>query len=199
MACSNAEAGPRRAPFHPPRRVEGIQNPSERNQNHPEQNQSPGERNPNPPERNPNLFSFHESSFFNGLSPTLTGSPLKRLFCRPPRRRDAHPPQPEQTLNNRFTRPSRKCRFFRKHRGATWAPRRTTGRTPGIGSTETQCLTQTPVVQILTFGLRTPVAGRTAPDPLLPFKIGITNGRKGLDSGSWRPCHCHTSWRRSSR
>jgi len=74
MARSNAEAGPRPAPFQPPRRVEGVQNPSERNQNQPEQNQSPAERNPNPAERNPNLTSFHESSLFNGLSLTLTGS-----------------------------------------------------------------------------------------------------------------------------
>ena len=98
--------------------------------------------NPNPAERNPNLTSFHESSLFNGLSPTLTGSPLKCLFCRPPRGRDAHSLRPGRTVNNRFTRSSRKCRFFRKHRGATWAPRRITVG-PQDRSTETQRLPQT--------------------------------------------------------
>src|SRR5271157_3423893 len=63
-------------PF-PTSETEGIQNPSEGNQNHPEQNQSPAERNQNPAERNPNLTSFHESSLFNGLSPTLTGRPIQ--------------------------------------------------------------------------------------------------------------------------
>jgi len=42
-----------------------------------EQNQSPAERNQSPAERNPNLTSFHESSLFNGLLPTLTGRPGK--------------------------------------------------------------------------------------------------------------------------
>jgi hypothetical protein len=37
----NPEAGARRAPFQPPRRGEGIQNPSGGNQNQSEQNQSP--------------------------------------------------------------------------------------------------------------------------------------------------------------
>ncbi len=79
---STDQAGPRRAPFQPPRRVEGIQNPSERNQSQSEQNQSLAERNPNPAERNPNLNSFHESRLFNGLSPILTKRRPNRAFSR---------------------------------------------------------------------------------------------------------------------
>src|SRR5271166_367475 len=91
--------------------VEGIQNPSEGNQNHSEQNQSPAERNPNPAERNPNLTSFHEPSLFNGLSPILAGRALQSG-------RDGRSPQPEQTVNGRFTRLSRECRFLRNYAGA---------------------------------------------------------------------------------
>ena len=76
-ATPQRRSGSTPRPFPTSRRVEGIQNPSERNQNQSEQNQSPAERNPNPAERNPNLTSFHESSLFNGLSPTLTGRPGK--------------------------------------------------------------------------------------------------------------------------
>ena len=46
--------------------------------------------------------SFHESSLFNGLSPTLTGMPGKAGA-------DAHSPRREQTVNFRLTRLSRKC------------------------------------------------------------------------------------------
>src|SRR5271165_3348570 len=122
----NAEAGPRRAPLQPPRRVEGIQNPSEGNQNQSEQNQSPAERNPNPAERNPNLTSFHESSLSNGLSPTLTGSPAQI-------RRDALSSPREQKVNIRLTRLSRKCRLLRKA-----APRRSglPGAVAGISGKE---------------------------------------------------------------
>ncbi len=108
----------------------------------------------------------------------LPGSPLKYPFCRPPRRRDAHSPRPERTVDNRFTRSSRKCRFFRKHRGATWAPRRTTVGPPRSVSTETQYLTQTPVVQILTFGLRTPVAGEDCTRPLAAVQVRTDERRE---------------------
>jgi len=64
--------------------VEGIQNPSERNQSKPEQNQSFAERNPNPAERNPNPTSFYEFSLFNHLSPILAGTLCKYLFAALP-------------------------------------------------------------------------------------------------------------------
>jgi hypothetical protein len=90
------------APFQRPRHVEGIQNPSEGNQNQSEQNQSPAERNPNPAERNPNLTSFHESSLFNGLSPTLTGRPLNTSLLPSP---SARRPFAAARTNSRQVRP----------------------------------------------------------------------------------------------
>src|SRR5271165_7158090 len=47
------------------------------------------DRNPNPAERKPNLTSFHESSLFNGLLPTLTGTLASRFSLRLAPRRPA--------------------------------------------------------------------------------------------------------------